>query len=250
MQAIASAFTAVVLLYPDICIGGMFTLLFWAHSYIGLTLSLVALTAVVPSLITRDRASNALSIYLSRPLTSFDYLVGKLGIIVGILLFTWTGPLLFSWMLSMLFAPQGDFFLYSLEPLGRACLFNLVSLITLAAVALGVSSATRTTRNTVLLWIGAWIIAGSIAGFPTSPEWLRAASFAHDLNTIRDAIFNLEEVLTTAASSIPFLGADITRQLERAAHETRVDGLDTALIGLPILVGCALFFLFRRLRPE
>src|SRR4051812_26879631 len=31
-QALASALAAFVLMYPDICIGGWFTLIFWAHS--------------------------------------------------------------------------------------------------------------------------------------------------------------------------------------------------------------------------
>lgn len=248
--AIASAFTAVVLLYPDICIGGLFTLLFWVHSFVGLMLSLVALTVVVPSLITRDRASNALSIYLSRPLTSLDYLLGKLGVIIGIIVLTWTGPLVFAWVLSMLVAPDGDFFIYSLEPLARAGLFNLIGLVTLASIALGVSSATRTTAATILLWIGLWTIAGTIAKFPTSPVWLRAASFSHGLNTVRDALFNLEEILGNAARSLPFLNADVTQNLNRMAESNQVQGLDTALIGLAVLVTASTFFLFRRLRPE
>ena len=63
-QAFVSAFCALVLLYPDICIGGLFTAVFWVQSLIGLWLCLIALSTVVPRLITQDRASNALTIYL------------------------------------------------------------------------------------------------------------------------------------------------------------------------------------------
>ena len=69
-EAVVAALGALVTLYPDICIHGLFTLVFWLHSYLGLGLSLVALTMMVPHLVARDRASNALTIYLSRPLTS------------------------------------------------------------------------------------------------------------------------------------------------------------------------------------
>ncbi|MDB6154776.1 MAG: hypothetical protein JWL90_3229, partial [Chthoniobacteraceae bacterium] len=157
-QAIVSAFTAFVLLFPEVCIGGFFTLIFWVHSMVGLLLSMVALTVLVPRLVTQDRATNALTVYLSRPLTSADYLVGKLGIIVSVLALMWTGPLLAGWMLSMVFAPDRDFIVYSFRPLLHALLFNGIALVSLALIALGVSAAGRTSRNTVMLWLGLWIV--------------------------------------------------------------------------------------------
>ena len=108
-QALSSVVAGLITMYPDICIGGWFALIFWLHSYIGLGLSLIAITAMVPRLITRDRATHALIVYLSRPLTSADYLLGKLGMIVGVLVVMWTGPLLFGWLLSVAVAPNRDF---------------------------------------------------------------------------------------------------------------------------------------------
>ena len=250
VQAVVSAFTALVLLYPDILIGGMFTLLFWAHAQAGLLLSLVALSALVPNLITRDRASNALAIYLSRPITSLDYLLGKFGIVVGVLVLVWTGPLLFAWTLSMLVSPDMDFVVYSLEPLGRALLFNGIGLATLAPIALGVSSLARSSRVTAFVWIAVWIIAGGIARFPTTPDWMRAASFSYNLSNVHDLVFNLPAVLSKAAQSLPMLSADIATGLNQMADQTRIQSLDTAVIGLPMLVALSLFLLFRRLRLE
>lgn len=249
-QAVASAFSAIVLLYPDICIGGMFSVLFWAQAKAGFLFSLLALSAIVPNLITRDRATHALAIYFSRPLTSLDYLLGKLGVILGVLVLVWTGPLLFSWALSMLVAPGTDFLVYSLEPLGRALLFNGIALVTLAAVAMGVSSITRSARGTVFLWIGLWVVAGTIATFPTTPDWLRAASFSYDLSLALDAIFDLSRILSTAASSIPLLSADVSNNLNNVAEHARVESLDAAILGLPLLIAGSAFLLFRRLRPE
>ncbi|MCX6951241.1 MAG: hypothetical protein NTV51_03515 [Verrucomicrobia bacterium] len=108
-EAVVSVLGACVVMFPDLCIGGLFTLVFWGHSYLGLWLSLVALTVMVPGLLARDRATNALTVYLSRPLTSADYLLGKLGTITGVLLLMWTGPLIFGWLLSMVFASDTDF---------------------------------------------------------------------------------------------------------------------------------------------
>src|SRR5581483_12363705 len=127
----------------DICVRGIFTLIFWVHSFVGLWLTLIALTVMVPRLITQDRASNALTVYLARPLTTADYLLGKLGMIGGVIVLVWTAPLLLGWLLGMMFATDRDFIIYSVAPLLRALLFNGIALVSLAAIALGVSSLSR-----------------------------------------------------------------------------------------------------------
>ena len=249
-QAIGSAACAMILLYPDICITGLYSAVLWVHSFAGLGLSLLALTVAIPRLIAHDRASNALTIYLSRPLTSTDYLFGKLGIIIGILLLMWTGPLLCGWLLSMLFAPGQDFLVYSFSPLLRALLFNGLGLVSLAALALGVSSLGKTTRNATLIWIGAWIVAGWVAAFPGTPDWLRYVSFNFDLEQARRALFRLDEILTRAANSLPLLDSTITQNLTQASQHMHANQLAGALSGLALLICASCVVFFRRLRPE
>jgi hypothetical protein len=249
-QAIVSAFCAVVLLYPDICIGGLFTSVFWAHSFLALGLSLVALSVVVPRLIARDRASNALTIYLSRPLTTLDYLLGKLGLIVGVLLLLWTGPLLFGWVLSMAFAPSSDFFVYSFSPLCRALLFNLVSLVTLAAVALAVSSLGKTARTVVPIWITVWIIAGAIASIPTTPGILRTMSFSEDLRQARRQIFRIDEALIEAGKSLPLVDRNMAQNMIRAGEHEQTNTATGAFTGLAAIVIVSSVVFSRKLRPE
>src|SRR5688572_5231653 len=194
-QALSSAIAGLILMYPEICIGGWFALIFWLHSFVGLGLSLVAITAMVPRLITRDRATNALTVYLSRPLTSADYLLGKLGMIVGVLAVMWTGPLLFGWLLSVGFAPNRDFIVYSFEPLMRALFFHGIALVTLAAIALGVSALSRTSRNTIIIWLGLWLILGAVSKPPNTPLWLKRASFTENLDQVRHGILRLDTAL-------------------------------------------------------
>jgi ABC-2 type transport system permease protein len=249
-EAVVSALCAFVLLYPDIVVEGVFTSIFWAHSFLGPALSLVALTVLAPRLVARDRASNALTIYLARPLTPGDYLLGKLGIIVGTLLAVWTGPLLFGWLLGVLFAPDRLFILHSLEPLGRALLFNAIALIVLAAVAFGVSSTTKTSRATILVWIGLWIVLGTIADIPAMPEWVRHASFSYDLHIVRDAVFRLDEALIRAGESLPLLNANLAQDLTRAGAKVRPHDLVGVMLGLGALVTVSCVAFFGRLKPE
>jgi len=249
-EAVVAAFCAVVLLYPDVIVHGLFTALFWVQSQIGLGLCMIALTILVPRLVARDRATNALTIYLSRPLTSLDYLLGKFGIIVGILVIFWTGPLLFAWLLSMLFAPDQVFFTYSLLPLGRALLFSGVALVTLAAIAFGISAAAKTGRSATLLWIGAWILVGMLANFPFSPDWIRFASFSFDLREIRQAIFQVDDALMRAVSTLPMLNAETSNELESASVFMTAQDLRGAIAGLMVLVTLSSTLFFRRLRAE
>src|SRR5690606_25662680 len=151
-------------------------------------------------------------------LTSGDYLLGKLGMIAGVIVVMWTGPLLFGWLLSVGLAPNRDFIVYSLEPLGRALLFNLIGLVSLASIALGVSAVSRTSRNTVILWIGLWLILGAVAKPPASPAWLKRASFTQSLDEARQGILRIDTALATAAESLPLLDAEFSRNLGKAGQ--------------------------------
>jgi ABC-2 type transport system permease protein len=249
-QAIVSAFTAMVLLYPDIVVQGVYTMIFWGHSYVGLLFSLIALTVLVPRLVTRDRAGNALTVYLSRPLTALDYRLGKLGIIAGVLVVLWTGPLMFGWILSVLFAPDRVFVIYSFVPLGHALLFNVVSLVVLAAVAFGVSSLFRATSQTMLLWIGLWIIAGTVAQIPFTPAWLRHASFRYNLEQIQREIFKPGEALAKAAEALPLIDRGANRILAQAGDAAQPRDVTGAWLGLAVLTVAGSAVFLRRLKPE
>lgn len=249
-QAVVSALGAFVLLYPDIVIGGFYTLIFWLHSFVGLWLSLVALTVVLPRLITRDRATNALTVYLSRPLTSTDYLLGKLGTIVGVLALVWTGPLVFGWLLSVATAPSTDFVAYSFRPLLNALLFNAIALVALAAIALGVSAISRTSRNTLVVWIGLWIVLGFITVGPRTPLWLQRSSFTHNLTEVRAGILRPDAALLTAAQELPLTNRQFADSLARAGNRTQASDFTGALAALGGFVVLSSFVFLRRLRPE
>lgn len=249
-EAVASTFTAMVLLFPDIVVHGLFSVLFFWFSNVALFLSLVALTVVVPHLIAHDRASSALTIYLSRPLTSLDYLIGKFGIVVGVLFAIWTGPLLLAWLLSVLFAPDSVFIAYSLVPLGRALLFNLIGLVVLAAIAFAISSFAKTSTRTILLWIGAWILVGMVANTPGVPDWFRHVSFSYGLEQTEYALFQLTDIATHAAAVVPMYGDRLSEVVEVFKEHVRVVPLGRSLGGLAVLVGLSSLVFFRRFRPE
>ena len=249
-EAVFTVVTGLVAMFPDVVVHGVFTLIFWLHSFLGLWLSLLALTVVVPQLITRDRGSNALIVYLARPLTSTDYLLGKLGIIVGVLALMWTGPLIFGWLLSMLFATDRDFIVYSFSPLLRALAFNGLSLVVLASLALGVSALGRNSRLTTVVWMGLWLMLGVMSSPPHAPDWFKRASFTHDLSEVRQEFFRLDTALSEAAAQLPLLDQRFVNNLAAAGKRAEATDFDGALLGLGIFVVASSFVFFRKLRPE
>ncbi|MBI5766657.1 MAG: hypothetical protein HZA93_02605 [Verrucomicrobia bacterium] len=250
MEAMFTVVTGLVAMYPDVLVNGVFTAVFWAHSYLGLWLSLLALSSVVPQLITRDRSSNALIVYLSRPLTSTDYLLGKLGIIVGVLVLVWTGPLLVGWLLSMLFATDRDFIVYSFEPLLRALAFNGIALVALASLALGVSALVRRPQLTVAIWMVMWIGLGTVAQPPRAPAWIKRTSITRNLNEVRQEFFRLDAALTDAGAKLPLLDQRFIGNLNGAAKKAEAADFDGALLGLGVMAVLSSWVFFRKLRPE
>ena len=249
-EAMVAVLGAFVVMFPDICIGGLFTLVFWGHSFIGLWLSLIVLTVMVPRLITRDRATNALTVYLARPLTSADYLLGKLGTIAGVLVLMWTGPLLVGWLLSMAFAADTDFLVYSLSPLLRALAFNGIALVTLAAIALGVSAASRIPGYTTLLWVALVVLLGTVAAPPRAPDWIKRASFTRNLNEVRQDVFRLDAALSEAGESLPLLDRRFAENLTKAGQRVQATDAGGALAGLAVFVALSSIVFLRRLRAE
>jgi len=248
--AVASSIRAIALLYPDVSWHTFFTMMFWIQSFAGVWLSLIVLTMLIPSMITRDRASNALTVYLSRPLTSVDYLLGKLGIIAGVLLLLWTGPLCFSWLLSVLFSSDRDFFLYSVAPFLRALMFNGIGLVALASISMGVSALARTSRATIFIWLALWLIAGFVAAVPHMPVWMRRASFSHDLIEIRSECFRLDEALIQAGDLLPLTNRQLAHNLTATGARNQPTDFAGSLAGLMVLSGLSSLVYLRRLRAE
>jgi hypothetical protein len=250
LGALASALGALVLLYPDVCVGGLFTLMFWLQSTLALTLCMFGLTMIIPGLVTRDRSSNALTIYLSRPLTSVDYLIGKFGTILGVLLLLWTGPLLTGWGASMLLSPNREFFVHSAAPLGNALMFNGIALAVLAPVALGVSAVARSSRATVIIWLATWLVLGSLARAPHSPDALKHASLSYNLEQVQRQLFNPGEALRKAGRDLPLLNRDMASGLERMGSRIESQKTSGAYLGLALLGLLASAVFVRQLRPE
>lgn len=157
-------------------------------------------------LIASDRQSNALQIYLSKPISRHDYIGGKL-LTLAIFLFavTWV-PAMLLLLLQILFTGSLDFVAGNLRliPAIAAASSLHVLLATLTMVALSALSKSR--RFAAMLYAAVVIFAGALSavleGTTRNPLWV-LISPQNTLRLINDAIFGI-----AAANALPVvLGA-------------------------------------------
>jgi hypothetical protein len=122
--------------------------------------------------------------------------------------------------------------------------------VTLAAIALGVSAVSRTSRNTTILWIGLWLIVGAIAKPPGAPTWFKRASFTHNLGEVRQGVLRLDTALTNAAENLPLIDQRFARNLGSAGKKAATNDFNGALASLGVFVVLSSFVFLRKLRPE
>lgn len=249
-KAVFRIFKGFLALYPDVCIGGFFNLLFSAYSNAALLLSLLAITAMVPRLIAPDRASNGLTVYLSRPLTSTDYLLGKLGVIASVLGLFWTAPMITGWLASLALTPSLDSAAYSFTALKKALLFNGIALVSLSVMALGISALSTKGRNTLLCWLALWLLPGAMTFTGSDSVWLQRASFTRDLDQARRGLFQSESVYTAVADQLALLNQDAKKVLRKMGKDARADDFRGALLSLTALSAVSFLVLLRKLRTE
>jgi ABC-2 type transport system permease protein len=177
-------------------------------------------------LIASDRQANALQLYLSKPITRHDYIVGKLATLAAFLLaVTWV-PAMMLLMLQVLFSGSLEF--VSTHPrLVPAITITAALQVALASMMmLALSSLSRSRRFAAMLYAVVTIFAGTIEGVlqtATGAAGWVLLSPQNTLLVIADALFGIEPEIpvTIALIAIVTLMAVCVAVLEQ-----RVRGVD------------------------
>src|SRR6187397_380722 len=103
-------------------------------------------------LIANDRRANALQIYLSKPLTRVEYIVGKLSILVVFVLLVTGVPALVLLLVQVLFAGNLTFFTSNLHVIPAIVLFSLLEALTASTAMLALSSLSKSARYVAVLY--------------------------------------------------------------------------------------------------
>jgi ABC-2 type transport system permease protein len=143
-------------------------------------------------LIANDRRANALQIYLSKPLTRFEYICGKFAILAAfLLLVTWV-PAVLLLVVQILFSGSLTFFLDNLFLLPAITVFSAIQVAVVALAMLALSSLSRSSRYVGILYAGLIFFSQAIYGVlngVTHDSRVAFVSVASDLAQIGDYIF-------------------------------------------------------------
>ena len=146
-------------------------------------------------LIANDRRSNALQIYLSKPLTRAEYVAGKLGILLCFLLLVTLLPAMALLVVQMMFSASLTFMRENLFLIPAITLYALVEVLLAAITMLALSSLSSSARFTAMLYAGAVLFTDALfttlRGI-TGNSALAWLSFRANLGQIGDAIFRIE----------------------------------------------------------
>jgi ABC-2 type transport system permease protein len=251
LQAFAQMLTQWLQDHPEISVATTQNVLFYFFCAYLMPVGIFVLGIAMPSLITRDLASNAILIYSSKAVTRGDYLLGKFCTAFGLLAMTWLGPACSAWFLGNLLGPDWRFFWHARAALAHILIFVLTGMVILSALALVISAVSNREKATTAVWFMWWILGGVIQpiALRTKP-WLRHLSFSYDLKQIGLTTFRLGNDLKTAQDNVPIFG----QMLGGIRAETR-DALNNptwggALVALTLMLVAGVFIIRKRVTPE
>src|SRR5947208_12596 len=144
--------------------------------------------------IAEDRRANALQIYLSKPLTRFEYIVGKLSVLVAFLLFiTWV-PALLLLVVQVVFAGNFAFLKANLYLFPAITVYSLIEVLLVSMCVLALSSMSTSGRFVGILYTALIFFSDAVYGVlravtgSSSVSWV---AFGNNLAQLGDVIFRV-----------------------------------------------------------
>jgi len=145
-------------------------------------------------LIANDRRANALQIYLSKPLTRAEYVLGKMTILMTFLLMVTWVPALVLLLAQVSFAGNFRFVLDNLYLIPAITLFSFVQAAIVSAAMLALSSLSNNSRFVGILYAGLIFFSAAFFGVMravTTDSGLSWLSFGDNLAQLGDAMFRV-----------------------------------------------------------
>ena len=251
---VINGLTAWFMLYPDVCVDGLYKAVMLLGLNVYLSLTFFAVMLFIPKLIAQDLSSNAIVIYNSKALTRLDYLLGKFGVVFGILVLLWIGPVIASWAIGNLMAPYWSFFYHSLPALGIALGVGVIGATALSLIALAISALAKRSSVAVAFWTIGWIATSLFAqAIGQVHDWGYYLSPSRCIASLGNSLFNLLGVLENAKKMLPMF--NFFFESTNGMDDVPLEVLEIAPAWQPsmFLIGyslVALTIISKRVRPE
>lgn len=179
-------------------------------------------------LIADDRRTNALQIYLSKPLTRIEYVVGKLAVLGAFLTFVTWVPAMLLLFLQMMFAGSTQFLRDNVFLLPAITLFCLLQVLVSALTVLALSSLSKSRRFVSILYAGIILFTQAVQQAlvrTTGSRFWSLLSPGETLDVIGDTVFRINTTSTVPlAAAIAVVAGLVIASL--VVLERRVRGVE------------------------
>jgi ABC-2 type transport system permease protein len=145
-------------------------------------------------LIAADRRANALQLYLSKPLTRWEYVAGKLAILFVFLILVTLVPAMSLLLVQVGFAGSLTFLRQHLYLVPAITLFSLVQVLLASCTILALSSLSNSSRFVGIMYAGFIFFTGALFNAVrgiTGKAWLAWLSPTDALEQLGDVMFRL-----------------------------------------------------------
>ena len=145
-------------------------------------------------LIANDRRANALQVYLSKPLTRWEYVAGKLAILFVFLTLVTFVPAMTLLLVQIGFAGSFTFVRQNLYLVPAITLFSLVQVLLASCTILALSSLSNSSRFVGIMYAGLIFFTGALVNAVrgiTGRSWLAWLSPTDALQQLGDAMFRV-----------------------------------------------------------
>jgi len=145
-------------------------------------------------LIANDRRANALQIYLSKPLSRAEYVLGKMAILMTFLLMVTWLPAIALLLVQVAFAGSFTFLKSHLYLFPAITLFSFVEATMVSAAMLALSSLSNNSRFVGIMYAGLIFFSDALFGvlrIVTGESRLSWVSFSNNLAQIGDLMFSV-----------------------------------------------------------
>jgi ABC-type transport system involved in multi-copper enzyme maturation permease subunit len=120
---------------------------------------MITIVAVIaPKLISRDLRTRAILLYFSRPIATWEYIVGKMAIVWFYLLCITALPSLLVYILGVSMAPDMSVFFDTWDLPFRCIFAALLLIVPTTMVAVCFSSMTHESRYALFAWLAIWVV--------------------------------------------------------------------------------------------
>ena len=166
--------------------------------FIAQTVLMMLIVAIVgPDLISKDLRFNAIPLYFSRPLTRFDYFLGKLGVIGFFVALATIVPVAIGYLLGISFSFSLSVIGETLHLLVGGIFYGLIVMVVSGLIMLAMSSLTRNSRYVAGLWIGLWLISEAtsaiLVGHLRTERWPPTVSFTKNFLRLNQELLRTED---------------------------------------------------------